>query len=66
MRIFDTSLKPRLIRGTPAFLLATILASCLLVTGCGQNGPLFLPDDQLSEAENETENNEEQKEESTE
>jgi predicted small lipoprotein YifL len=57
---------PRILRGTPAFLLAAVLASCLMVSGCGQNGPLFLPDDQLSKTESETENNEEQKEESTE
>jgi predicted small lipoprotein YifL len=57
---------PRILRGTPAFLFAVILAGCLLVSGCGQNGPLFLPDDQLSETESESENNEEQKEESTE
>ena len=57
---------PRILRGTPAFLLAAVMASCLLVSGCGQNGPLFLPDDQLSEAEGETENKEKQKEESTE
>jgi len=62
MRIFDTNLLHRLLRGTTAFL----LASFLLVSGCGQKGPLFLPDDQLSEAESEAEEKEEQKEETTE
>ncbi len=57
---------PQFITRLVSGILTIFLASFLMLSGCGQKGPLFLPDDQLSEAQGEVENKEEIKEESTE
>ncbi|MEA5444913.1 lipoprotein [Gammaproteobacteria bacterium AB-CW1] len=40
--------------------IASLLLVALLLAGCGQKGPLFLPEPEEEESQNESENNDEQ------